>query len=75
MIAVIAASCWAGIERIYHAATVRDALKYGTFDGSTIFAQLARPTTARGIQATRLPREEAVAVWRLDAVKPDKVPC
>jgi tRNA(Arg) A34 adenosine deaminase TadA len=69
-----AASYWAGIERIYYAATVQDALKYGNFDDSMIFEQLARPTTARSIKATQMLQEEAVEVWKLYAAKPDRVP-
>jgi tRNA(Arg) A34 adenosine deaminase TadA len=40
-----AASYWAGIERIFYGATVDDALEYGGFDDSMIFAQLRHPTT------------------------------
>ena len=69
-----AASYWAGIERIYYAATVQDALRYGDFDDSMIFEELAKPTTARSIKATQMLQDEAVEVWKLYAAKPDKVP-
>ena len=69
-----AASYWAGIERIYYAATVQDALRYGDFDDSMIFEELAKPTTARSIKATQMLQDEAVEVWKLYAAKPDKGP-
>lgn len=69
-----AASYWAGIDRIYYAATVQDALKYGNFDDSMIFEELAKPTTARSIKATQMLQEEAVEIWKLYAAKTDKVP-
>src|SRR5215472_6766406 len=33
-----AAAYWAGIEKIYYGATVADALEYGNFDDSMIYA-------------------------------------
>jgi tRNA(Arg) A34 adenosine deaminase TadA len=68
-----AASYWAGIEQIFYAATVADALKYGGFDDSMIFEELAKPTTTRSIPATQLLQEEAVEVWKLYQAKPDKI--
>lgn len=68
-----AATYWAGIERIFYAATVGDALKYGGFDDSMIFDELAKPTTARSIPATQILQAEAVEVWKLYQAKADKI--
>jgi guanine deaminase len=59
-----AAGYWAGIDRIFYAATVGDALEYGNFDDSMIFAELKKPTTERSIPAQPLMREECVEVWK-----------
>ena len=70
----LATSYWAGIERIYYAATVADALKYGNFDDSFIYKELALPVEKRSIKMTEMLREEAVEVWKKYQQKPDKVP-
>jgi len=59
-----AAAYWAGIEKIFYAATVGDALEYGNFDDSMIYAELKKPTTQRSIPAEQILREEAVEVWK-----------
>jgi guanine deaminase len=59
-----AAAYWAGISKIFYAATVGDALEYGNFDDSMIYAELAKPTTERSIPAEQILREEAVEVWK-----------
>jgi tRNA(Arg) A34 adenosine deaminase TadA len=69
-----AASYWAGIERIYYGATVGDALEYGGFDDSMIFAQLRHPTQNRTLPARQVLRDEAVEIWKKYKDKPDKVP-
>ncbi|HEY1259426.1 MAG TPA: nucleoside deaminase [Stellaceae bacterium] len=68
-----AASYWAGIERIYYGATVDDALEYGGFDDTMIFAQLRHPTRERTLRAAQIMRAEAVAIWKQYQNKPDKV--
>ena len=70
----VAASYWAGIERIYFGATVEDTLKYGTFDNRFLYRELALPPERRQIPLTRLLPEEAVEVWKKYQAKPDKVP-
>ena len=70
----MAAVYWAGIERVYYAATVEDALEYGNFDDSMIFSELRKPTNARSIKCEQIMREEAVVVWKQYAAKADKVP-
>lgn len=70
----LAASYWAGIERIYYSATVEDTLKYGKFDNRFLYKELALPPEQRTLPLTRLLPEEAVEVWKQYQVKPDKVP-
>ena len=60
----VAASYWAGIERIYYSATVEDTLKYGKFDNRFVYKELALPPEQRQIPLTRLLPEEAVEVWK-----------
>jgi tRNA(Arg) A34 adenosine deaminase TadA len=68
------ATCyWAGIEEVYYAATVDDALEYGDFDDRPIYEQLALPKEQRSIRLTQILREEAVEVWKEYQAKPDRV--
>ena len=60
----LATSYWAGIERIFFASTVGDALEYGNFDDSFIYEQFALPADQRSIKQQQILREEAVAVWK-----------
>jgi tRNA(Arg) A34 adenosine deaminase TadA len=60
----VAASYWAGIERIYYSATVEDTLKYGGFDNRFLYKELALPPEQRRLPLTRLPLEEAVDVLK-----------
>jgi tRNA(Arg) A34 adenosine deaminase TadA len=68
-----AAAYWAGIERIFYAATVEDALEYGNFDDSMIYAELKKPTTERSIPAEQILRDEAVEVWKKYKNMPGRV--
>ncbi|HPB73878.1 MAG TPA: nucleoside deaminase [Chromatiaceae bacterium] len=70
----LAASYWAGIERIYFAATVEDAWEYGGFDDRFVYQELALSPEQRCIPMTGLLRQEAVAVWEQYQAKPYKVP-
>ena len=67
-----AAAYWAGIEKIYFAATCGDALEYGDFDDTMIYAELKKPTTERTIPAEQIMREEAVEVWKKYQEMPGK---
>ncbi len=69
----MAACYWAGLERVFYAATVEDALKYGNFDDRPIYEQLALPKEKRSIKLTQLCQEEAVAVWKEYQAKPDRI--
>ena len=68
-----AASYWAGIEQIFYGATVGDALEYGGFDDTMIFAQLRHPTLGRTLPARQILRYEAVEIWKKYHEKPDRV--
>lgn len=68
-----AAAYWAGIRKIFFAATVADALQYGNFDDSMIYAELAKPTTARSIPAEQILRDEAIEVWKKYQSMPGRV--
>jgi guanine deaminase len=69
-----AAAYWAGIERIFYAATCEDALEYGDFDDTMIYRELAKPAGERSIPAQQIMQEEAVEVWKKYKQKPDRVP-
>jgi guanine deaminase len=70
----VAASCWAGIERIYYSATVEDTLRYGQFDNRWVYRELALPAEQRQIPLARLLPEEAVEVWKKYQAKPGRGP-
>jgi len=69
-----AAAYWAGIERIYFAATCEDALEYGDFDDSMIYGELKKPVGERSIPAQQIMQVEAVEVWKKYKAKSDRVP-
>ena len=68
-----AAAYWAGIKKIYFAATVGDALQYGNFDDTMIYAELKKPSTERSIPAEQMLREEAVEIWKKYKNMPGRV--
>jgi guanine deaminase len=70
----MAASYWAGIARVFYAATVEDALEYGGFDDSMIYGQLKKPVGERSIPCRQIMRAEAVEIWKQYKNKPDRVP-
>ncbi|RYG35960.1 nucleoside deaminase [bacterium] len=68
------ATCyWAGIESVYYAATVDDALKYGNFDDHPIYEQLALAKEDRTLHLTQMLQEEAVEVWKEYNAKTDRI--
>lgn len=69
-----AAAYWAGITRIFYAATCEDALYYGDFDDSMIYGELKKPVGERSIPAQQILQNEAVEVWKKYQAKTDKVP-
>jgi guanine deaminase len=70
----MAAAYWAGISTIFYAATNDDALKYGGFDDSMIYAELNKPTAKRSIPCRQIMRAEAVEVFKKYQKKTDRVP-
>lgn len=58
----LAAAYWAGIERVYYAATIEDAWEYGGFDDRLIYQELALSPGQRCIPMTGLLRKEAIEV-------------
>lgn len=60
----LAAAYWARVERIWYAATGRDAAAIG-FDDHHIACQMAEPEERRLIGHGQLLRDEALAVFRL----------
>ena len=69
-----AAAYWAGIERVFYAATCEDALRYGDFDDTKIYAEVRKPVGERSIPARQIMRDEAVEVWKKYLEKADRVP-
>ena len=69
-----AAAYWAGIERIFYAATCEDALEYGDFDDTMIYGELTKPVGERSIPAQQIMQEEAVEIWKKYKTKSDRVP-
>ncbi|GAB0113528.1 nucleoside deaminase [Acidisoma sp. C75] len=65
---------WAGISKVFYGAKVEDALRYGNFDDSKIYAEIRKPTEEREIPIKELMREEAVEIWKMYEKKADKVP-
>jgi guanine deaminase len=70
----MAAAYWAGIEKIFYAATNDDALKYGGFDDSMIYAELNKPVAQRSIPCRQIMRAEAVEVFKKYQKKSDRIP-
>lgn len=68
-----AAIYWARLERIYYAATRRDAAA-GGFDDDTFYQQLALPADRRSIQMVQDLRDEACEAFRLWLLKTDRTP-
>lgn len=70
----MAAAYWAGIEKVFYASTNADALEYGDFDDSMIYAELKKPVSERSIECVQILREDAVEVWKQYKNKADRVP-
>ena len=70
----MAAAYWAGIARIFYASTNADALAYGNFDDSMIYAEVRKPIGERSIPTRQILRDEAIEVWKKYQKKSDRVP-
>lgn len=67
-----AAASWARVDRIYYAARCEDAGRYGDFDDTRFWQDMARPRTERAVPMQELLRDEAVVVWEEFGAAPDK---
>jgi tRNA(Arg) A34 adenosine deaminase TadA len=70
----MAACYWAGIKRVFYGATIGDALRYGGFDDSMIYAEIKKPAGERSMPIQQMMQEEAVEVWKKYEQKADRVP-
>lgn len=70
----MATAYWAHLDKIYYAATIQDALKYGGFEDADYYAELAKNPLDREIKCMEVSpmREEAVKVWKVYSQMPDK---
>jgi guanine deaminase len=69
----LAASYWAGVDRLVYAATREDAAVIG-FDDDIIYKELSLPISRRSLPMQQMLREEAVQVFNVWRDKADKVP-
>jgi guanine deaminase len=69
----LGATYWAGIEKVFYAAQVEDALQYGNFDDSFIYDEIRKPVGERTMQIKQIMREEAVEVWKKYHDKEDRI--
>lgn len=69
----LATAYWAGIEQIYYAASVDDALQYGNFDDRFIYKELSLPKEERQLKMTQMLQGEAVEVWKAYHDMPGRV--
>lgn len=69
----LAAIYWAGIDKIYYAATREDAEKIG-FADNFIYQEFDRPTGERKLPVKQLLRERALEGFRLWEELEDKIP-
>lgn len=64
---------WTRLARVYFGNIAADASKIG-FDDSSIYREIARPHSERGIPMIQMMREEALAAFRAWEEKADKIP-
>ena len=69
----LAATYWARIDRLVHAASRDDAARAG-FDDEFIYEQVPLPPAERSLPTSQLLRPEAIAVFDAWLAKPDRVP-
>ena len=64
---------WTRLARVYFGNIAADASKIG-FDDSSIYREIARPHSERGIPMIQMMRAEALAAFRAWEEKADKIP-
>lgn len=67
----LAAAYWARVDNVYFANSRADAAEIG-FDDGMIYEEIALPIERRRLKLTQLLQDEAAAVFREWAAKPDK---
>jgi tRNA(Arg) A34 adenosine deaminase TadA len=60
----LCAAYWAHIDKIYYAATVEDAKKYGDFADVDYYEEMNKSVQARAIPSFEFMRAEALEVWK-----------
>jgi tRNA(Arg) A34 adenosine deaminase TadA len=70
----LSACYWAGIEKIYYAASVEDALQFGDFDDSFIYTELQKKGEERKVPMYQLLRAEALPIFEAYANLKDRTP-
>jgi guanine deaminase len=68
----LAAIYWSRLERMYYAATRKDAAGIG-FDDDQIYQEIGKPIPERAIPMVQLMRDEATAVFRKWSQKEDRI--
>lgn len=68
----LAAIYWARPAQVFYACTREDAAAIG-FDDAFLYEEIAKPNEIRSLPLQPLMRSEALEVFRLWAVKPDKI--
>jgi guanine deaminase len=69
----LAATYWARVDRLVHAASRDDAARAG-FDDALIYHEVPLPPRERSLPTTQLLRAEAIEVFDEWLAKPDRVP-
>jgi guanine deaminase len=69
----LGASYWAGLTEIHYSASVADALKYGNFDDSFIYDELALPKSGRKLRLVQSHQADAIEVWKKYQSKSDRI--
>ncbi len=70
----LATAYWAHIDKIYYAAHIEDATKYGDFADANIFDEFAKAPKDRTIECNEMTnlRADAVKVWKTYSEMPDR---
>ena len=58
---------------MFYGASVEDALNYGNFDDSKIYAEIRKPVDQREMPIKQIMRAEAVEIWKMYHDKTDRV--
>jgi guanine deaminase len=70
----LATAYWAGLDGVVFGAFATDSKKYGGFDDTLIYEEVAKPTDQRKLPELQILRDEAVTAWKEYASLPGNVP-